>query len=86
MIERLMGENIKVSFPAISFMFCDQHAYLVEEERTLKKIGMLVPSATEMYFLLFLRLESQVRVPAQPGSGESSLAGLQTAVFSLGEE
>lgn len=78
-IERLRGGNIKVSFPAISFMLCDQCAWLVEEERTLNKIDMLVPLATEIYFSWFLRLESQIRVPAQPGSGESSLAGLQTA-------
>lgn len=79
MIGRLKGGNIKVSFPAISFMLCDQRAWLVEEERTLNKIGMLVPSATEIYFSRFLRLESQIRVPAQPGSRESSPAGLQTA-------
>lgn len=79
MIEKLMGGNIKVSFPVISFMLCDQCAWLVEEERTLKKIDILIPLATEIYFSWILRLESQIRVCAQLGSGESSLAGLQTA-------
>lgn len=42
MINRLMGGKIKVHFPAISFILCDQHASSVEEERSLEKIGVLL--------------------------------------------
>lgn len=86
MINRLMGGKIKVHFLAISLILCDQHASLVEEERSLEKIGVFGcyndyhrwgagAYTTEIYISQFWMLQSV------PTGSESSPPGSQTCIL-----